>query len=131
MTALAKHGAVYELENFILANCPPVEMKTEHSFCDGLYARTMHIAAGTVLTGAVHAHECFFVVRSGVIIVTTGDNDSITLCAGAMLIAPAGTKRAGVALHDSVVTTFHANPRNLRESSDLWCAFTKSGEAIK
>lgn len=122
------HRPVYRLEAELL-KLPQVDMPVEHEFCSGLYARTMHIPAGTVLTGAVHRHACFFVLRSGVLAVTT-DNGVKTLHAGEMLNSPAGTKRAGVAMADCVVTTFHANPTDEQDPQALWDLFTAPAPAI-
>lgn len=122
------HLPVYRLEAELL-KLPQVDMPVEHSFCSGLYARTMHIPAGTVLTGAVHRHDCFFVLREGVLAVTT-DHGVTTLQPGQMLHSPAGTKRAGVALADCVVTTFHANPTDEQDPQALWDLFTVPAPAI-
>lgn len=119
--------ALYRLESEIL-KLPQVEMPTEHSFCRGLYARTMRIPAGTVLTGAVHRDESFFVVRAGSLIVTDG-GQSKTLHQGDMVVTPAGSKRAGVALTDVIVTTFHHNAAELRDPAELWDAFTLAAPA--
>ena len=118
----AEHLPIYRLEQAILS-LPQVEMPVDHDFCKGIYARTIHIPAGTVLTGAVHKDECFFLVRSGSILITT-DGDPIKAEAGFMSITKPDTKRAGLALVDTVVTTFHANPDELREPEKLWDNFT-------
>ncbi len=117
----AEHLPIYRLEAELL-KLPQVEMPVEHEFCHGLYARTMRIPAGTVLTGAVHRHECFFIVRAGLLAVTTDDEPRL-LKAGDMFITPAGTKRAGVAVNDVTVTTFHANPKGLQDPEALWDEF--------
>lgn len=118
----AEHLPIYRLEAELL-KLPQVEMPVEHAFCADQYARTMHIPAGTALTGAVHRHDCFFVIRKGDLVVTTDDQPKV-LHAGDMLVSPAGTKRAGVALTDVVVTTFHANPTNETSPDALWDLFT-------
>lgn len=114
----AEHLPIYRLEAVIKA-LPQVEIPVDHQFCKGIYARTINIAAGTILTGAVHKDECFFLVRSGVILITT-DDEPIKAEAGFMSFSQAGSKRLGLALTDTVVTTFHANPDELREADDLW-----------
>lgn len=118
----ADHLPIYRLEAEIL-RLPQVELPVEHAFCNGLYARTMHIPAGTVLTGAVHRDESFFVVRKGVLMVTT-DNGIVQIEPGHMSITKPSTKRAGVALTDVEVTTFHANPDNETEPQALWDKYT-------
>jgi len=112
------HEGLRRLEAKIL-ELPQVDMPVEHAHCDGLYARTIKIPAGVVLTGKAHRHECFFVVRRGRIAVTKGDA-VVLLEAGDMLVTPAGSMRAGVTLADTEVTTFHANPTNERDPIALW-----------
>jgi hypothetical protein len=102
---------------------PQIELSVTHEFCDGLYARTMMIPAGTVLTGAIHAKDCFFQVRKGRLVVTTDDGVAI-LEAGDLRLSRKGTKRAGVALDDVVVTTFHPNTDNEQSPEVLWDRFT-------
>ncbi len=116
------YAAMFRLEEAI-KTLPPVEVPTGHAFCTGLYARTVFIPAGTLLTGAIHKDECFFLVRSGAILITT-DGEPIKAEAGFMAITKAGAKRAGLALTDTCVTTFHANPGELRDPGELWDAFT-------
>lgn len=118
----AEHLPIYRLEQEIY-NLPRVEMPVDHDFCHGIYARTIHIPGGTVLTGAVHKDECFFLVRSGSILITT-DGDPIKAESGFMAITKPETKRAGYALVDTVVTTFHANTEELRDPQQLWDNFT-------
>lgn len=116
------HLPIYRLEAELL-KLPQVEMPVDHAFCNGLYARTMHIPAGTVLTGAVHKEESFFLVRKGELIVST-DSGPRTLGPGDMSISKIGTKRAGIALTEVEVTTFHANPSNEQDPQVLWDMFT-------
>jgi quercetin dioxygenase-like cupin family protein len=117
-----EHLPIYLLEGELLKH-PQVEMPVDHNFCNGLYARTMHIPAGTVLTGAVHKDESFFVVRKGLLVVTT-DNGTAQVGAGFMSVTKANTKRAGVALTDVEVTTFHANPTNETDPQAIWDMYT-------
>ena len=118
----AEHIPIYKLEQAIY-KLPRVELPVYHDFCKGIYARTIIIPAGTVLTGAVHKDECFFLVRHGCILITT-DDKPIKAEGGFMSISKAGTKRAGIALVDTLVTTFHSNPEELREPDELWDHFT-------
>ncbi len=114
----AEHLPIYNLEAHLL-RLPQVPMPVTHDFCKGLYARTMHIPAGTVLTGAVHRDESFFVVRRGILIVTT-DAGPVRVEPGFMSVTRPGTKRAGIAVTDVEVTTFHANPTNETDPETLW-----------
>lgn len=119
----AEHIPIYKLEQEIMANLPRVELPVFHDFCHGIYARSLVIPAGTVLTGAVHKDECFFVVRSGSILITT-DTGTVQADSGFMSITKPNTKRAGLALVDTLVTTFHSNPEELRDEKEMWDHFT-------
>lgn len=125
----AEHIDIYRLEAELF-KMPQVELPIDHLFCNGIYARTMHIPAGTVLTGAVHRDECIFLVRKGDLIVST-DNGPKTLKAGDMYVSKAGTKRAGMALTDVEVTNFHANPTNEKDPQALWNLFTIPAPSIE
>lgn len=122
VTIKKEHIPIYRLEQSI-RTLPPVEMPVINDFCEGIYARTITIPAGTLLTGAIHKKECFFVVRSGSLLVTT-DTEPVKADAGFMSITKPGTKRAGYALEDTIVTTFHANPEEIKEQDELWDYFT-------
>lgn len=124
----AEHLPIYRLEAELL-KLPQVDTPVEHDFCDGIYARTMRIPAGTVMTGAVHRRECFFLVRSGLLAVTTREEPKL-LKAGDMFVTPAGTKRAAMAINDVVVTTFHANPNKIKEPDALWDEFVIPAPAM-
>lgn len=116
------HLPIYRLEAELL-KLPQVDMPVEHAFCNGLYARTMHIPAGTIATGAVHKDESFFVVRKGTLIVTT-DDGSAQVGPGFMSVTRANTKRAVIALTEVEVTTFHANPTNETDPQAIWDMYT-------
>ena len=118
----AEHLPIYKLEQEIL-KLPQTVCPVIHDFCKGVYARSLIIPAGTILTGAVHKDECFFLVRNGCIIITT-DASPIKAESGFMAISKSGTKRAGYALVDTLVTTFHANPEELRDPDEIWDHFT-------
>jgi mannose-6-phosphate isomerase-like protein (cupin superfamily) len=116
------HLPIYRLEAELL-KLPQVEMPVDHDFCNGLYARTMHIPAGTILTGAVHKDESFFLVRKGHLIVTT-DTGTAEVGPGFMSVTPSNTKRAGIAVTDVEVTTFHPNPTNEHDPEVIWNMYT-------
>ena len=118
----AEHIPIYQFEE-ALKLFPQVELPLFHDFCKGIYARTILLPAGTMLTGAVHKDECFFLVRSGCILITT-DDKPVRAESGFMTKSPAGTKRAGFALVDTLVTTFHANPEELRDPEEIWDYYT-------
>ena len=104
-------------------NIPDPECPVTHVFAPGSYARTIFIPAGTVLTGAIHKEEGFFIIRKGELLVTVGD-DVVRVGAGYMGITAKGEKRAGFAVSDVLFTTFHANPKEIREEKEIWAEFT-------
>lgn len=116
------HSAVLRLEAEILKH-PQVEMPVAHDHCDGVYARSMLIPAGTIATGAIHRGESFFVVRMGTLIMHTPQGP-MEFQAGHMAITRPGEKRAVIAVTDVIVTTFHANPDNETDPQALWDRFT-------
>jgi hypothetical protein len=117
-----EHIAIYKMEQEML-KLPKAEIPLYHSFCEGVYARSIVMKAGTLATGAVHKKECFFIVRSGTVLLTT-DEGTVKAESGFMAITKAGSKRAALALEDTLITTFHANPEELREPDEMWDNFT-------
>lgn len=119
---------IEELEQFIL-QLPQIEMPITHDFAEGLYARTMFIPNGVVLTGAIHKEENFFFVREGELIVWT-EEGMRRLSKGQMIKSKAGCKRAGFTLKDTIVTTVHANANNIKDPDVLWNLFTVPSDYI-
>ena len=84
-----------------------VELLTVEHHCNGVYAREITIPAGTALVGEIHLQDQINVVSQGVIRVFTEEGVK-TISAPSTFISPAGTKRAGYVLEDTVWTVFHA-----------------------
>jgi mannose-6-phosphate isomerase-like protein (cupin superfamily) len=126
---------IFELEKQIQhaidnSLAPAMPNAVTHEFCNGMYARTLFIPAGGLLTGAIHKDESFFLIRSGVIIITT-DQGTAEVGPGFLAVTKPGTKRAGLALTDCTVTTFHANPENETNSDRIWEMYTIEPENLK
>lgn len=85
---------------------PQIELETLHYFADGMYARVVARPAGTVIVGKVHRKEHFYIVTRGSVQVTSDDGVK-TLSAGCVLVSKPGTKRAVLALEDSICMTVH------------------------
>ena len=119
---------IQRLENMLL-ELPQVHMPTTHEFCDGLYARTMFIPAGTVLTGAIHRSENFLFVREGDITVWT-ENGMRRCVTGDMVKSLEGAKRVGLTHSDTTLTTVHFNPDNVTDPEELWELFTVEDAAL-
>lgn len=78
-----------------------------HHHCNGVYAREILIPKDTVLVGEIHLQDQINIVSKGKIRVAT-EGGVKEIEAPCTFISPAGTKRAGYALEDTVWTVFHA-----------------------
>lgn len=87
-------------------------MPLKHSFADGIYVREIFIPKGCVLTGKIHRHSHPNFLMSGEVIVVTEEGGREHLKAPLSMISKPGTKRAIMALEDTVWITVHFNPDN-------------------
>jgi hypothetical protein len=85
---------------------PQLELETFHFWADGMYARMIPRPAGTLIVGKVHKKEHFYIVMSGRVQVTT-ERGLEDITAPAVVVSQPGTKRAVLALEDSVCMTVH------------------------
>lgn len=106
-----------------------VELPIEHDFINGVYARTMHIPAGVILTGAVHRHDCFTVVRYGDISIYTDDGMK-RFKTGDMIPSMAGIKRLGLSHAETLITGFMANPDNEKDAEKIWEYYTAPNDFL-
>ena len=89
------------------------ELTTLHYFADGMYCRYLFRPAGCLIVGKVHKREHFYIIAKGKVQVV-GDDSVDIYAAGTVLISQPGTKRAVLALEDSVCVTVHRTAkRNL------------------
>lgn len=89
----------------------------EHSFAPGLYIRTMHIPADTVLVGASHLteHSCHY---EGDITVWSMHGCKRFTGSGDVVSVP-GDQRVGYAHADTVWSTVHSNPDDCRNLATI------------
>jgi len=83
---------------------PQLELKVEHYFSPGVYARELHIPAGTILTGKIHKNVQLNILIKGDMSVLT-ENGVKRVQAPFTVVSPAGTKRIAYAHEDCVWTT--------------------------
>lgn len=107
MSALLENCAsITELEHamkeFPAAVCP-----VTHRFTPGLYIRTTLLPAGTLLTSMEHKTEHPFVITTGRIGVTSGNEGQVIYEAPYIGVTKPGTKRVLYAFEDTTWTTFH------------------------
>ena len=100
--ALTERQKVDRLESFIL-QMPQVDLQTTHALSGCVYARTIFIPAGTVLTGAVHKKDHINVVHGDISVSTDDGMKRIT--GYHVLPTKAGMKRHGFAHGDTHWTT--------------------------
>jgi hypothetical protein len=93
---------ITELEKVIL-RLPQVDIHTHHVLHAGMYARTITIPAGVVLTGALIKCPTLLVV-SGDALVSRGDDDGVHITGTVIMPASAGRKQAFIAYADTTVT---------------------------
>lgn len=101
-----KFNAVHNLAA-ILREFPQPELETSHFFADGMYARVLKREAGVLIVGKVHKREHFYIVAKGKVAVTMGSDKAKVYEAGTVVVSTPGTKRAVLALEDSVCMTIH------------------------
>lgn len=105
-------NAIVRLQE-MMSQLPQAELETTHHFADGMYARVVARPAGTLIVGKVHRREHFYIVAKGRVQVANG-GDAQEYGAGTVLVSQPGTKRAVLALEDSVCLTVHrTKKRNL------------------
>ncbi len=93
---------VERLEQILLQG-PQIDLKTTHKLSGGLYARTIQIPAGTVLTGAAHKKDHINIVQGDITVST--DEGMKRLTGQHVMTTKAGNKRVGLAHGDTTWTT--------------------------
>jgi mannose-6-phosphate isomerase-like protein (cupin superfamily) len=83
------------------------QIEMRHFYADGMYCRWCKRAKGVVIVGKVHKKEHLYIVAAGSVAVTNGDDAPVTYFAGDVVVSRPGTKRAVVALEDSICMTVH------------------------
>lgn len=97
---------VRQLEELVL-KVPQIKIPTNHLFHAGVYARTIMIPAGVILTGALIKIATVLVV-SGDVIVYMGEKTKELHGYGNVLAASGGRKQAFVAITDTYLTMIFA-----------------------
>ena len=118
MNITVTYGAGFEVEKpktmrqkvegieALMSAMPNVDLPVINHFSKGVYARELHIPAGTVLTGKIHKFDNFNILSKGEISVLT-ENGVERVSAPFSIVSPAGTKRIAYAHTDCIWTTIH------------------------
>jgi len=103
-----------------LSKLPQYEPETEHFFHGGMYCRKVARQKDTVVVGAVHKREHFYLLVSGTIVVSDGDpmGGGDVFEAPALILSKPGTRRAVVAVTDAVCMTFHRTDATTVEDAE-------------
>lgn len=94
-------GAVSRLESE-LRTAPQTEVHTDHVFHAGMYARTVRIPAGTVMTGALIKRATLLILNGHAKVFTGAD--AVELVGYHVLPASAGRKQAFITYADTDLT---------------------------
>lgn len=118
-------GNVRKLEHALL-QLPQAEIKTEHSFHAGVYARTVLISAGVVLTGALIKIPTMLIFNGDAVVVTpTGTERWVGY---RVVLAPAERKMAFYAKHATNLTMLFATTAQTVDEAEQ--EFTDEYEAL-
>ena len=99
----ALRSKVLDLEGRML-QLPQLDLKVVHHFSNGVYARELHIPAGTILTGAIHKFENLNIMSKGDMTIVT-ETGPMRVQAPFTVVSPPGTKRVAYAHTDTIWTT--------------------------
>lgn len=87
----------------VILNAPQVDLNTAHALSGKVYARTIYIPAGTILTGAEHKKDHINIMQGDITVST--DEGMRRLTGHHIIETKAGNKRIGFAHADTVWTT--------------------------
>lgn len=100
--AIAKVNCLAEISR----QCPQEKIETHHAIHGGMYARTISIKAGVMLTGAYIKVPTMLVINGDVTVFA--DNESFRLTGFHAIPASAGRKQAFIAHEDTAMTMLFA-----------------------
>ena len=109
---------VDKIEASIYNSCKLIELPLIHIFTPKLYGRIIHMRAGAILTSRTHKYEHQFVISQGCIqVINELTGEKQTFKAPYHGITKAGTRRALLALTDTMWHTFHVT--NLTDPDEI------------
>jgi hypothetical protein len=107
-----------------LASCmhamPDVQVHIEprHIFSDGLYGREVRMPAGTIAVGYRHKQAHICIISEGRCLVVAEDGTH-EVEAPATFVVPVGRRNCVHAITDTVWTTIHAVPNDMRDIAEI------------
>ena len=113
MNNLAEQGntpAILALEQVMLSSFDQEALKvqtdTQHYQIKGVYARTMFVPAGMLVTGKIHNFESIGILAQGTMRITNGET-SVIVSAPYIAVDKPGIKRLGYAETDCTFISVH------------------------
>ena len=103
---LAHRQRLQQLEAAMIASGETVELELHHWFAHGTYTRALVIPKGTLLTGKIHRFSCINILSKGSMLISTEDGE-FEMHAPEVFVSPAGGKKGGLALEDSIWINVH------------------------
>ena len=123
---------IFAAETF-LRDYPQVEIPVRHDFSQGVYARTITIPAGVILTGEIHKFKQLNILSKGRMQVYTEEGIR-EVEAPFIVVSPPGTKRIAHTLTECVWTTVHGTDETdvgiiektfIAKSENEWLEFSE------
>jgi hypothetical protein len=105
MNDISEISSIDKLQDEV-SKLPQYEPVTDHYFADGMYCRRVWRPAGVLVVGRVHKKEHFYAITKGKVAIY-GMGETRIAVAGEVIVSSPGTKRAVMALEDSVCMTVH------------------------
>lgn len=100
-----------------MVGMPEPDIREEMYFADGLVAKELWRAAGTVIVGMKHKKESIAFLLSGSMRVWDEDNGPRDIHAPSTWVRPAGVQQVSLALTDSMFTCVHASNAKSEEEA--------------
>lgn len=101
-----------------VSQLPQYQPITDHIFHGGMYCRQVFRHAGALVVGRVHKKEHFYMIVSGTVAITT-DDGVMEVTGPYLFCSKPGTKRAVLALTDTLCITIHrADSTTVEEVED-------------
>ena len=106
-----------------VAKLPQSEPQLRHFFVKGVYVKEITIPKDHVLTSYIHMADCVSTMAKGRMVVTDGVN-TLIMTAPCTFVCPAGSKKAGISLEDTVWLDSYANPDDEQDLDVLLTRYT-------
>lgn len=116
---------VFRIQDEILSH-PQIDIPTEHILHGGMYARTIRLKGGVIVTGAHFKVPSILIVK-GKCAVSSGES-AILLCNYHVLTGEAGRKQVCVTMEDTEITMiFRTDAKTVEEAEN---EFTDEAESL-